>query len=32
LNEEEVIVWSIGKREDRIVYISAYKRILEKKK
>jgi mRNA interferase RelE/StbE len=30
LNEEEVMVWSVGKREDRVVYISAYKRILEK--
>jgi mRNA interferase RelE/StbE len=30
LDEEEVMVWSVGKREDRIVYISAYKRILEK--
>jgi mRNA interferase RelE/StbE len=30
LNEEEVMVWSIGKREDQVVYISAYKRILEK--
>jgi len=30
LNEKEVMVWSVGKREDRIAYISAYKRILEK--
>lgn len=30
LNEGEVMVWSIGKREDRIVYLRAYKRILEK--
>jgi mRNA interferase RelE/StbE len=30
LNEEEVMVWSVGKREGQVVYISAYKRILEK--
>ena len=30
LKEDKIIVWSIGKREDEIVYISAYKRILER--
>ena len=32
LNGDEIMVWSVGKREDRIVYISAYKRILEKER
>lgn len=30
LEDDKVIVWSVGKREDEIVYITAYKRILEK--
>jgi len=30
LEDDKVIVWSIGKREDEIVYITAYKRILER--
>lgn len=30
LDENKIIVWSIGKREDEVVYISAYKRILER--
>lgn len=30
LEGDKVIVWSIGKREDEIVYITAYKRILER--
>ena len=30
LNEEQIIVWSIGKREAEVVYINAYKRILER--
>lgn len=29
LGEEKIIVWSIGKREAEVVYINAYKRILE---
>mgnify|MGYP000889802539 CR=1 FL=1 len=32
LEDDKVIVWSIGKREDEIVYITAYKRILERGK
>jgi mRNA-degrading endonuclease RelE of RelBE toxin-antitoxin system len=32
LEESRVIVWSIGKREDEIVYITAYKRILERER
>lgn len=30
LEDDNIIVWSIGKREDEIVYITAYKRILER--
>ena len=30
LEDDKVIVWSIGKREDELVYITAYKRILER--
>jgi len=30
LEDDKVLVWSIGKREDEIVYIFAYKRILER--
>lgn len=30
LEDNRVIVWSIGKREDEIVYITAYKKILER--
>lgn len=30
LEDDKVIVWSVGKREDEIVYITAYKRILER--
>ena len=32
LEENKIIVWSIGKREDEIVYINAYKRISKKEK
>src|SRR5690554_5388 len=30
LEDNRVLIWSIGKREDEIVYITAYKRILER--
>jgi len=30
LENDRVLIWSIGKREDEIVYITAYKRILER--
>jgi len=29
LDEEKIIIWSIGKREAEVVYFSAYKRILQ---
>ncbi|TDX43021.1 type II toxin-antitoxin system RelE family toxin [Orenia marismortui] len=29
LDEEKIIIWSIGKREAEVVYVSAYKRILK---
>lgn len=29
LNDNKLFVWSIGKREDEVVYLNAYKRILE---
>ncbi|MGM0445150.1 MAG: type II toxin-antitoxin system RelE/ParE family toxin [Bacillota bacterium] len=29
LDENKVIIWSIGKRENQLVYLNAYKRILE---
>ncbi|MCK8824865.1 type II toxin-antitoxin system RelE/ParE family toxin [Fuchsiella alkaliacetigena] len=29
LAKEQIIIWSIGKREAEVVYINAYKRILE---
>lgn len=32
LDTGEVIVWSVGKREAEVVYVNAYKRILEKGK
>ena len=32
LNGKKIIIWSIGKREEEVVYINAYKRILERRK
>ena len=32
LEDDKVVVWSIGKREEEIVYITAYKRILERER
>ncbi|WP_018248363.1 type II toxin-antitoxin system RelE family toxin [Orenia marismortui] len=29
LDEEKIMIWSIGKREAEVVYFSAYKRILQ---
>ncbi len=29
LDDKRLIIWSIGKREDEVVYLNAYKRILE---
>lgn len=29
LDDDTLFVWSIGKREDEVVYLNAYKRILE---
>ena len=32
LEKDRVLVWAIGKREDEVVYMDAYRRILKKEK
>ncbi len=32
LDEEKIIIWSIGKREAEVVYMNAYRRIISREK